>query len=90
MEKAYSIAEARRALNRLPELFDKDPDTSAVAVTRRGRPVLAVLSWAQYEALVETLEVLGDEAQTDALRQAIAECDAGSMAPWRAAEESAK
>lgn len=88
MEKLYSIAEARRVLNKLPERFAEDPDTSAVAVTRRGRPVLAVLSWDHYEALVETLEVLGDEAQTSALRQAIAECDAGKGALWDAVEDA--
>ena len=84
MEKTYSIAEARRVLNRLPEHFAEAPDTSAVAVTRRGRPVLAVLPWAQYEALMETLEVLGDEVQTSALRQAIAECDVGGSSSWSA------
>ncbi len=89
MEKLFSIAEARRALNKLPEHFAEHPDTSAVAVTRRGRPVLAVLPWDHYEALVETLEVLGDEAQTNALRQAIVECDAGGGAPWEAVEDTA-
>ena len=56
-------------------------------MTRRGRPVLAVLPWDHYEALLETLEVLGDEAQTNALRQAIAECDAGDSVPWDVAED---
>jgi prevent-host-death family protein len=89
MEKMLSIAEARRALNRLPEHFEQTPDTSVVAVTRRGKPVLAVLPWAQYEALVETLEVLADEKQTSALRQAIAECDAGGGIAWSASEDRA-
>jgi antitoxin YefM len=88
MEKMLSMAEARRALNKLPEHFVESPDTSTVAVTRRGRPVLAVLPWDHYEALMETLEVLGDEAQTNALRQAIAECDAGDSVPWDIAEDT--
>ena len=87
MEKMLSMAEARRALNKLPEHFVESPDMSTVAVTRRGRPVLAVLPWDHYEALLETLEVLGDEAQTNALRQAIAECDAGDSVPWDVAED---
>ena len=36
-----------------------------------------MLSWAQYEALVETLDILGDEEQTAHLRRAVAEIEAG-------------
>ncbi len=90
MEKMLSIAEARRALNRLPEHFEQTPDTRVVAITRRGKPVLAILPWEQYEALVETLEVLGDEEQTSALRRAIAECDAGGSLAWNASEGHAE
>ncbi|MEC7227277.1 MAG: type II toxin-antitoxin system Phd/YefM family antitoxin [Candidatus Latescibacterota bacterium] len=71
MEKMLSIAEARRALSRLPDYFTQTPDVGALAITRRGQPVLAVLSWPQYEALVETLDILGDEEQTARLRRAV-------------------
>ena len=84
MEKMLSIAEARRALSRLPDYFTQTPDVGALAITRRGQPVLAVLSWAQYEALVETLDILGDEEQTAQLRRAVAEIEAGAAQAWEA------
>ena len=87
MEKMLSTAEARRALSRLPAYFIKNPDAGAVAITRRGRPVLAVLSWDQYEALVETLDILGDEEQTAQLRRAVAEIKAGTAQAWEGSEE---
>ena len=85
MEKMLSIAEARRALSRLPDYFTQTPDVGALAITRRGQPVLAVLSWAQYEALVETLDILGDEEQTAHLRRAVAEIEAGRLRRGRRA-----
>ena len=87
MEKMLSIAEARRALNRLPEELDGAAESSMVAITRRGRPVLAVLPWAQYEALMETLDVLGDQEQTAALREAIRALDKNEGIAWHNAGE---
>ena len=87
MEKMLSTAEARRALSRLPAYFTETPDAGAVAITRRGQPVLAVLSWAQYEALVETLDILGDEEQTAQLRRAVVEIEAGAAQAWEVSEE---
>jgi len=48
---------------------------------------LAVLSWDQYEALVETLDILGDEEQTAQLRRAVAEIKAGTAQAWEGSEE---
>ncbi len=87
MEKILSIAEARRALNRLPDYFEQTPDAGAVAITRRAKPVLAVLPWAQYEALVETLDILGDEEPSAQLRSVVAEVEAGSATAWEGGEE---
>ena len=90
MEKMLSIAEARRALSRLPDYFTQTPDVGALAITRRGQPVLAVLSWAQYEALVETLDILGDEEQTAQLRRAVAEIEAGAAQAWEVSGEESQ
>ena len=65
-----TITEARQALLDLPERMAKAHE-KVVHVTRRGRPVLAVLPWDLYESLVETLEVLGDPEMTAALRESI-------------------
>lgn len=82
MTRTMGIIEARKHLTSLPEEFEKEPEMGAVAVTRRGRPVLAVLPWELYEAIIETLEVMGDEEQMAALRQGIKEIEEGKGIPW--------
>lgn len=76
------MIEARKQLTSLPESFERDPEVGAVTVLRRGRPVLAVLSWDFYESLLETLEIAGDESQLASLRKGIRELQAGKTLPW--------
>ncbi len=66
MLKDISMTAARHELTSLLERLAEQP--GAVAVTRRGKPVLAILPWDLYESSVETLEILGDEALMDVLR----------------------
>lgn len=81
--KQLTISEAREQLTSLPEELDRHP--GAVAVTRRGKPVLAVLPWDVYEAIVETLEIMGDDELMIDLRQAIQEVSAGQAIDWELA-----
>jgi prevent-host-death family protein len=73
-----TITQARRALLDLPERLAKAPDR-AISVTRRGRPVLAVMPWELYESIVETLEVLSDPAATAALRASLEDVRRGRV-----------
>jgi len=86
MTRTMPIVEARNKLTTLPEEFAREPEVGAVAVTRRGKPVLAVMPWALYEALVETLEILGDADLMAALRQSIKEAMEGKTIPWEDAK----
>ena len=74
------MSEARHELTSLPERLSETHET--ISVTRRGRPVLAILPWEDYEALVETLEILGDRELMAALRRGIQEAKAGKVIPW--------
>jgi prevent-host-death family protein len=65
-----TITQARRGLLNLPERLARAPER-AVTITRRGRPVLAVMPWEFYESLVETLNVLSDSEMLLALRQSL-------------------
>jgi prevent-host-death family protein len=65
------ITEVRRELTSLPEKMAED--LVAIAVTRRGKPVLAIMPWELYESLVEMLEIMGDQETMAALRQGIQE-----------------
>lgn len=80
MPKTLPITKARDALTSLPRELAETP--GAVTVTRRGEPVLAILSWELYEALVETLEILSDEELTAALRRSLDEAAKGELIPW--------
>ena len=84
MARTMPMIQARNQLTSLPEQFEREAELGAVTVTRRGRPVLAILPWELYEAVLETLEVLGDEQLMAALRQSIREADAGDLVPWEA------
>ena len=82
--KDLPITEAREELTSLPDRLAETHET--VTVTRRGKPVLAILPWEEYEALIETLEILGDVETMAALRQGIKEAKQGKAIPWEQAK----
>lgn len=88
MTRRIPMVEARKKLTRLPEEFERDPEMGAVAVTRRGKPVLAVMPWELYEAIAETLEILGDAELIATLRQSLREMEAGEGIPWEEAKQT--
>ena len=73
-----TITQARRGLLNLPERLARVPER-AVTITRRGRPVLAVMPWELYESLVETLDVLSDPEMLLALRESIDDLKHGRL-----------
>lgn len=71
------LTEAR---SRLSEIVDDVSSTgSEVVISRHGRPVAVVLGYEEYESLVETLNILADEATMDALAEAEREVAAGEL-----------
>ncbi len=76
MLKDIPITEARHEITSLPERLAKTP--GAIAVTRRGKPVLAIMPWDLYESIIETLEILGDQELMSALRQGIKDIEEGN------------
>lgn len=81
-KRAIPITQARHELSRLPEEFAADNASDAIAITRRGKPVLAILPWDLYDSLVETLEILGDDDLMAALRRSIKEMESEELIPW--------
>lgn len=77
--RSLSIINARDKLTSLPEELASQP--GAVTVTRRGEPVLAILSYELYEAIMETLEVMSDEKLMAALRRDLKEAGGGKTIP---------
>lgn len=80
MTKSMGMIDARKRLTSLPEEFAHAPELGAVAITRRGKPVLAVLSWDLYESLLETMEIMGDPELMKALRRGAQDIAAGRLA----------
>lgn len=70
-----SITEARRVLPSLPDRLRDAP--GAIAITKREKPVLAIMPWDLYESIIETLQIMGDAELMDDLRQGIRDIEAG-------------
>lgn len=86
MTQTLSIMEARKQLTSLPETLMHDGQVDVLEITRRGKPVLAVMPWELYEAVSETLEIMGDKELMAQLRQSIQEMGAGQLIPWQDAK----
>ncbi len=82
-----SMGEARDQLTRLPEMFEQmlklRDGMPVIEVTRRNKPVLAILPWELFKSILETLEILEDDEQMMALRQALREVSAVQGKSWK-------
>jgi antitoxin YefM len=86
MTRTLPIMEARKQLTSLPEILMRDGEIDVMEITRRGKPVLAVMPWGLYEAIAETLEVMADKDLMAELRQSIREMEAGETISWEDAK----
>lgn len=86
MTHTLSMMEARKLLTSMPETLTHDGQADVLEITRRGKPVLAVMPWELYEAVTETLEVMGDKDLMTHLRHSIQEMSAGTLISWQDAK----
>ncbi|MBM3942123.1 MAG: type II toxin-antitoxin system Phd/YefM family antitoxin [SAR202 cluster bacterium] len=77
---SISITEAQYDLVRLQEQLAGGQQ--AMALTQRGKPVMALMAWDLYQSIVETLDILGDPDMMVALRQSIQEATEGKVISW--------
>ncbi len=82
MTRSMPIMEVRNRLTALPDELEREPSAGAVAVTRRGKSVLALMTWDLYESIVETLEIMGDEDLMTALRKGLKQADQNETVAW--------
>ena len=71
------LSEAKTHLAKL--LADVEKLGEEVIITRSGRPVGVLLSLADYEGLIETLEILADQDLGQSIRQGLADAQAGKL-----------
>jgi PHD/YefM family antitoxin component YafN of YafNO toxin-antitoxin module len=76
------MVEARKRLTNLPEELAKHPEIGALTITRRGKPVLAVMSWELYESVTETLDIMSDPEMLAAFRKGVRDLQQGNIYPW--------
>jgi prevent-host-death family protein len=79
--KTMTLTEARNQLLKVAEEMERRPD-QVVEIVKRGKKVMTLLSAEVYEAIVETLEVIGDEETLAKLRRALREIEAGKGMSW--------
>jgi antitoxin YefM len=71
------------ARTHLTELFDEiEWIHEHVVITRNGHPAAVVMSHAEYDFLLETLEVLSDNELMAALAESDEDIAAGRVIPW--------
>jgi prevent-host-death family protein len=70
---AMSLTNARKVFLNLPEMVQDEP----MFVTRHGRPVMTLISVDQFEGMMETIEILSNQAFAKRLRKSIDQADSG-------------
>ena len=65
MDSTYSVTQAQ---TNLPRLIKEAADEGSIAITRHDRTVAYLISRDRMDAILETLEVLGNPAAMKAIR----------------------
>jgi PHD/YefM family antitoxin component YafN of YafNO toxin-antitoxin module len=87
MLKIMGITDTRE---RLTSLHDDLRINETVAVTNRGEKILAIMRWEKYEAIRETLAIMGDRRLMKLLRQSIREAKEGKLIPLEEVERTGR
>lgn len=81
-----AISEARKELNHLPKRLEKEHN--AIGITQNGKPVMAIMDWDFYETIMESLEILGDDALLAKMKKGLLEINAGKGINWETAKKA--
>jgi antitoxin YefM len=79
MIRQMQISEARRKLN---ELHKEMGPEETISITSRGKRVFALMPWDLYEALNETIEIMGDPEMIAALKRGVQDIESGRVSDW--------
>ena len=84
---SINITEARKEFLNFPERFEKDKELKSIVITKRGEPVLDIVPHGYMEEIIETLEIMSDPHQMNALKQSIQDVKKGKLYSTREVEE---
>ena len=84
MAESYKYVPITRAKNELLELVrEVEKEYSTIAVTKNGVPAAVLLSMEKFEGLIETLDILSDEATMKSLKKSIRQGRAGKWVSFQ-------
>ena len=76
-QKILPVTKAKRHL--LDILRRMEEEDATIALTRNGEPVSVMMTLARYEALLETIEILGDKEIKRALEASTKDVKSGKV-----------
>lgn len=80
MTTAVTTSAVTEARDKLSEIIDTVVSTGAEwVITKHGRPAAVILSYDEYESLIETVNILSDRSATDAITDALADVAADDL-----------
>lgn len=86
MVNTMSLKELRPALPKVVKQIDDKLDR--YIVTKRGKPVLVMLSIEDYESLLETIEILADPKAMAGIRRGEEDIQKGRVYSWKDVKQS--
>ena len=86
MTQTITLKELRPTLPKVVDLIDSKMER--YVVTRHGKPVVVMLGVEDYEALIETLDILADPEAKKGMRQGIHDATRGQTRSWQEIKKS--
>ncbi|MBR8826959.1 MAG: type II toxin-antitoxin system Phd/YefM family antitoxin [Gomphosphaeria aponina SAG 52.96 = DSM 107014] len=77
MPKYLNISEIQ---NKLPQLVE-DKNSEPAIITKEGKPVIIAFNIEQFDALLETLEILADQELMTDIKEGIRQLEKGETIP---------
>ena len=81
MLEAIPITQARK--NFLPSIERVANELYEFVVTKHGKPVAVVLSYAEYSRMVETLKIFEDKKLTREIKEGLRQAEQGELIPLK-------
>ena len=81
MLEAIPITQARK--NLLPSIDRVANELYEFVVTKHGKPVAVVLSYAEYSRIVETLKIFEDKKLTREIKEGLRQAEQGELIPLK-------
>ena len=81
MLEAIPITQARK--NLLPSIERVANELYEFVVTKHGKPVAVVLSYAEYSRMVETLKIFEDKKLTREIKEGLRQAEQGELIPLK-------